>query len=106
MRDYPRLLKAVLEEVNEAGVIVNQQRLALYRDRLDARSNDNIPADDPQLVHLERRTLERALLPLDEPTLATLQRQANLFNQLRLIPSRVNVRDGAYSLCMRQNWSY
>jgi sulfonate transport system substrate-binding protein len=106
VRDYPRLLKAVLEEVNEAGVIVNQQRLALYRDRLTSSSGDTGPADDPQLLHLERRTLERALLPLDEPTLATLQRQANLFHQLRLIPSRVNVRDGAYSLCMRQNWSY
>jgi sulfonate transport system substrate-binding protein len=106
VRDYPRLLKAVLEEVNEAGVILNQQRLALYRDRLTSSSRDTDPADDPQLLHLERRTLERALLPLDEPTLATLQRQANLFHQLRLIPSRVNVRDGAYSLCMRQNWSY
>lgn len=106
VRDYPRLLKAVLEEVNEAGFIVNHQRLALYRERLATRSRDSDPADDPQLLHLERRTLERALLPLDEPTLATLQRQANLFHQLHLIPSRVNVRDGTYSLCMRQNWSY
>ena len=107
VRDYPRLLKALLEEVNEAGVIVNQQRLSLYREQLASRHDDPLSsADDSQLEHLERRCLERALLPLDEPTLATLQRQANLFHQLKLIPHRVHVRDGTYSLCMRQNWSY
>lgn len=106
VRDYPRLLKALLEEVNEAGVIVNQQRLALYRQNFSTSHHSGLPDDESQLSNLERRSLERALLPLDVPTLAMLQRQANLFYQLRLIPHRVHVRDGAYSLCMKQNWSY
>lgn len=99
VRDFPRVLKAVLEEVNEAGVIVNQRRLATYRD-------EEASSDSDRLAQLEQRSLERALLPLDEPTLSTLQRQAVLFHQLRLIPHRVNVRDGTYSLCTRQNWTY
>lgn len=106
VRDCPRLLKALLEEVNEAGVIVNEQCLAFYRDYFSGLHGGSVPVDDPQLAHLERRRLERALLPLDDLTLTTLQRQANLLYQLRLIPKRVNVRDGMYSLCMRQNWSY
>lgn len=106
VRDYPRVLKAVLEEVNEAGVIVTQQRVGLLRTQLVMASCDDCSALQQQLALLEQRSLERALLPLDEPTLSTLQRQANLFHQLRLIPGRVNVRDGTYSLCMRQNWTF
>ncbi len=95
--DYPRILKAVLEEVNEAGVLVNQQRLeeALRRS----------PPDDPALEPLRQRSLERALVPLDEATLLSLQRQANLFHRLGIIPERVNVRDASHSLRTRQNWT-
>lgn len=97
VRDYPRILKAILEEVNEAGVWLNQQRLAWAS---QARS----PAIT--LACLRQRSLERALVPLDEPTLLSLQRQANLFHQLGIIEERVNVRDGAFSLRTRQNWTY
>lgn len=114
VRDYPRVLKAILEEVNEAGVAVNQRRLAIYRDGTQDPTAPPSPATspgddqpDPQiLARLEQRSLERALLPLDEPTLTTLQHQATLFHQQRVIGHRVNVRDPSYSLCMRQNWSY
>ncbi|KEF42579.1 MAG: hypothetical protein ER33_04770 [Cyanobium sp. CACIAM 14] len=111
VRDYPRLLKAILEEVNEAGVIVSQRRLASYLDRSSESGDATLsiklePIDPQRLALLEQRSLERALLPLDEPTLSTLQRQANLFHHLQVIPTRVNVRDGTYSLCMRQNWTY
>jgi sulfonate transport system substrate-binding protein len=50
--------------------------------------------------------LERAILPLDETALGSLQRQANVLHDLGLIPQRVNVRDGTTSLLMRQNWTY
>lgn len=55
-------------------------------------------------LHFHRSAI--LLDPHDEPTLSTLQRQANLFHQLRLIACRVNVRDATTSLCMRQNWTY
>lgn len=47
-----------------------------------------------------------AIIPIDEQTLNALQNQANTLLDLRLIPERVNVHDGTYSLPMRQNWTY
>ena len=101
VRDHPRVLKALLEEVNEAGFWVNRKRLeeghALARD-------GEIEAQD--LATLQQRVLERSILPLDEPALGSLQRQANVLHDLGLIRERVNVRDGTTSLLMRQNWTY
>jgi sulfonate transport system substrate-binding protein len=101
VRDHPRVLKALLEEVNEAGFWVNRKRLeeghALARD-------GEIEAQD--LATLQQRVLERSILPLDEPALGSLQRQANVLHDLGLIQERVNVRDGTTSLLMRQNWTY
>lgn len=119
VRDYPRVLKAILEEVNEAGVIVNQSRVAHFLEGNDSSASTPASASEPRaglspqgqadpqiLATLQQRSLERALLPLDEPTLNTLQHQANLFQRQRVIAQRVNVRDTRYSLCMRQNWTY
>ena len=55
---------------------------------------------------LRNRSLERALVPLDDATLVGLQYQASLFYQLGVIRERINIRDSAYTLCARQNWSY
>lgn len=100
VRDYPRILKAILEEVNEAGVLVNQQRLET------ALRDSGADRQQSQLEVLRQRSLERALVPLDEKTIGALQQQANLFHQLGILSERVNVRDGAYSLRTRQNWTY
>jgi len=101
VRDHPRVLKALLEEVNEAGFWVNRKRLeeghALARD-------GEIEAQD--LATLQQRVLERSILPLDEPALGSLQRQANVLHDLGLIRERANVRDVTTSLLMRQNWTY
>lgn len=100
VRDYPRILKALLEELNEAGVAVNRERIS----RLLAQARDSLAA--PSVVEsLEQRLLERALLPLDDPTLTNLQHQAQLLHQRRWLPVKVNVWDGTYSLRMRQNWT-
>lgn len=101
VRDYPRLLKALLEEVNEAGFWLN--KLRLEEAHTLARSGEIDPQD---LALLQQRVLQRAILPLDEPALGSLQRQANVLHDLGLIPTRVNVRDGTTSLLMRQNWTY
>ncbi|MFM7265233.1 MAG: PhnD/SsuA/transferrin family substrate-binding protein [Cyanobium sp.] len=101
VRDYPRLLKALLEEVNEAGFWLNKLRLE------EAHALARLGEIDPQdLALLQQRVLQRAILPLDESALGSLQRQANVLHDLGLIPTRVNVRDGTISLLMRQNWTY
>jgi len=101
VRDYPRVLKALLEEVNEAGFWVN--KLRLEEGHSLARGGE---LDSQELATLQQRVLERAILPLDETALGSLQRQANVLHDLGLIPQRVNVRDGTTSLLMRQNWTY
>jgi sulfonate transport system substrate-binding protein len=97
LRDYPRLLKAILEEVNEAGCWVSQ--------RLLEEQSVTSSAISSSVEELQRRSLERAILPLDVPTLESLQGQVNILHSLHLIPQRVNVRDGAYSIELRQNWT-
>lgn len=105
VRDFPRILKAVLEEVNEAGVEHNQSQL----EAAEARAGSGTASEpiEPELMQsLRQRSLERTILPLDEPTLRSLQDQANVLHDLRLVPERVNVYDGTYSLRTRQNWTY
>ncbi len=49
---------------------------------------------------------QRAVIPLDPDTLQALQLQANILRDLQLIPRRINLFDGTYSLMTRQNWTY
>lgn len=100
VRDYPTILKIILEEINEAGTQAKRQELASV-ERL--RDQLNIPA--AVIEQLQRRVIERAIIPLDDRSLAGLQEQADILRELRLIPKRINVRDGTYSLIMRQNWT-
>jgi sulfonate transport system substrate-binding protein len=101
VRDYPDVLKVILEEVNEAGAGAKQQELDAAR-RMAAHHEL-----DPTIVaNLEQRASERAIVPIDDRSLAALQHQANLFRDLKLIPHRVNVRDGTYTLQTKQNWTY
>lgn len=101
VRDYPDLLKFILEEVNEAGALAKKQELETAQ-RLAAQHEL-----DPSVVEiLQQRSNERAIVPIDEVSLMALQHQANLFRDLNLIPERVNVKDGTYSLQTKQNWTY
>lgn len=101
VRDYPDLLKVILEEVNEAGAWAKRQELEAAQ-RL--AQNHEI---DPSIVEtLQQRSAERAIIPIDDQSLTALQHQANMFRDLNLIPERVNVKDGTYSLQTRQNWTY
>ena len=101
VRDYPDLLKVILEEVNEAGALAKRQELEAAQ-RL--AQNHEI---DPSIVEtLQQRSAERAIIPIDDQSLTALQQQANVFRDLNLIPERVNVKDGTYSLQTKQNWTY
>ena len=101
VRDYPDLLKVILEEVNEAGAWAKKRELEAAR-RL--AENHEI---DPSIVEiLQQRSAERAIIPIDDQSLTALQHQANTFRDLNLIPERVNVKDGTYSLQTKQNWTY
>ncbi|MEG4576666.1 transporter substrate-binding domain-containing protein [Microcoleus sp. N3A4] len=101
VRDYPDLLKVILEEVNEAGAWAKKQELEAA---VRLAEHHEI---DPSIVEiLQQRSAERAIIPIDDQSLTALQHQANIFRDLELIPERVNVKDGTYSLQTKQNWTY
>jgi sulfonate transport system substrate-binding protein len=99
-RDYPSILKLLLEEINEAGAQVNRDNLAAVE-----RLRDQLQVNDEWLARLRDLTHERSIVPLDLLALKGLQHQADMLHDLRLISQRVNVSDGTYSLVMRQNWT-
>lgn len=108
VRDYPRILKAILEEVNEAGVISLERRLM---DLQAMTTREDLTKSDDQYLassiqRLRSRIQERTLVPLDELTLQHLQEQANRFYRLGLIEESVNIADSTYNLRARQNWTY
>ena len=101
VRDYPDLLKVILEEVNEAGAWAKRQELEAVK-----RLAEHHEIDPSIGETLQQRSAERAIIPIDDQSLTALQHQANMFRDLNLIPERVNVKDGTYSLQTRQNWTY
>ncbi|MEH2206207.1 MAG: sulfonate ABC transporter substrate-binding protein [Nostoc sp.] len=101
VRDYPDLLKVILEEVNEAGAWAKKQELEAVQ-----RMAEHHEIDPSIVVTLQQRSAERAIIPIDDQSLTALQHQANIFRDLNLIPERVNVKDGTYSLQTKQNWTY
>lgn len=101
VREYPDLLKVILEEVNEAGAWAKRQEVEAAQ-RLVERHEI-----DPSIVEtLQQHSAERAIIPIDDQSLTALQHQANMFRDINLIPKRVNVKDGTYSLQTKQNWTY
>ena len=101
VRDYPDLLKVILEEVNEAGAWAKKQELEAA-----LRLSEHHEIEPYILEDLKQHSIERAIIPIDEQSLTALQHQANIFRDLKLIPKRVNVKDGTYSLQTKQNWTY
>ncbi|WP_375506183.1 aliphatic sulfonate ABC transporter substrate-binding protein [uncultured Nostoc sp.] len=101
VRDYPDLLKVILEEVNEAGAWAKKQELKAAQ-----RMAEHHEIDPSIVSTLQQRSAERAIIPIDDQSLTALQHQANIFRDLNLIPERVNVKDGTYSLQTKQNWTY
>jgi sulfonate transport system substrate-binding protein len=100
VRHYPTILKVLLEEINEAGAQVNRDHLAAVE-----RLRDQLQVGDEWLNRLRGLSNERSLVPLDALSLSGLQQQADTLRDLRLIPQRVRVADGTYSLLLRQNWT-
>ncbi|MEH2419284.1 aliphatic sulfonate ABC transporter substrate-binding protein [Nostoc sp.] len=101
VRDYPDLLKVILEEVNEAGTWAKRQELEAVQRLAEQHEID------PSIVGtLQQHSGERAIIPIDDQSLNALQQQANTFRDLNLIPERVDVKDGTYSLQTKQNWTY
>jgi sulfonate transport system substrate-binding protein len=99
-RHSPAILKLVLEEINEAGAQVNRDHLAAVE-----RLRDQLQVSDEWLNRLRGLSSERSVVPLDSLALKGLQHQADVLLDLKLIPQRVRVADGTYSLVMRQNWT-
>jgi sulfonate transport system substrate-binding protein len=101
VRQFPTVLKVLLEQINEAGAQVNRENLAAVE-----RLRNQLQVSQEWLDRLRGLANERSLVPLDAMALRGLQQQADELRDLRLIPRRVRVADGTYSLIMRQNWTF
>ncbi|MFM6899451.1 MAG: sulfonate ABC transporter substrate-binding protein, partial [Microcystis panniformis] len=44
--------------------------------------------------------------PIYDRSLTALQQHAHIIRDLKIIPHRVNVRYGTYTLQTKQNWTY
>jgi sulfonate transport system substrate-binding protein len=100
VRSFPAILKLILEEINEAGATVNRDNLAAVE-----RLRDQLDVTDDWLDGLRQVASERSIVPMGRRALAGLQTQADELYQLDLIPRRVRISDGTYTLIMRQNWT-
>ncbi len=100
VRQFPSILKILLEEINEAGAQVNRDNLAAVQ-----RLREQLRVSDEWLDRLRSLANERSIVPLDSLACHGLQRQADTLRDLRVIPRRVKVVDGTYTLILRQNWT-
>lgn len=100
VRDFPAMLKVVLEEINEAGAQVNRENLFAVE-----RLRDQLEFSDSWLERLRGLAAERSVVPMDHSAIKGLQLQADTLFELQLISRRVKIADGTYTLSLRQNWT-
>ena len=101
VQTFPTILKLILEEINEAGAQVNRDNLTAIE-----RFKDQLPVNVEWIESLRNIASERSIVPLDGRCLEGLQHQADVLRDLHLIPRKISILDGTYSLLMRQNWTY
>ena len=101
VKNFPRVLKIILEEINEAGAQVNRDNVKAIE-----RFRNELPVSSEWLEHLRNLSEERSIVPLDTRALEGLQQQADVLRDLQLIPKRIRAFDGTYSLITRQNWTF
>ncbi|BAT56156.1 ABC-transporter substrate-binding protein [Nostoc sp. NIES-3756] len=95
VRDYPDIVKIVLQEIEKAGVWSKNN----YKDSAQLLSK-LYKADIKTMEIVEERGGERKVLPVTGEVLAGLQRMADAFYELKVIPKKIDVSDPKY------NWVY
>lgn len=109
VRDHPDLLKIVLAEVNNAGTwaksdVGGAAELLAKRYKLDLSIMETVQerAGDSEAQPAKR---DRRIVPVDDQVLTALQRMADTFTTLKVIPKKINVKDPNHNWVSDQKWS-
>ncbi|MHC5733344.1 aliphatic sulfonate ABC transporter substrate-binding protein [Nostoc sp.] len=95
VRDYPDILQIILQELEKAGVWSRQN----YKDSAQLLSK-LYKVDVKTMEIVEERGGERKVLAVTGEVLAGLQRMADAFYELKVIPKKIDVSD------LKYNWIY
>jgi hypothetical protein len=60
--------------------------------------------DQPTMEIVEKRGGERSVLPVNDEVLSGLQRMADTFHELKIIPKKIDVKDKNYNWVPDQKW--
>lgn len=99
VREHPDILKIILQELEKSGVWSKNN----YKD--SAKLLSNLYKVDLQTMEIvEERGGERQVLPVTDEVLSGLQRMADTFFELKIIPKKIDVKDKRYNWIPEQKW--
>ncbi|OKH55905.1 hypothetical protein NIES2130_26015 [Scytonema sp. HK-05] len=99
VRDHPDIVKIILEELQKAGSWSRSN----YKDSAKLLSA-LYKLDLPTMEVVEQRGGERKVLPVTDEVLSGLQRMADTFFELKIIPKKIDVKDKNYNWVPEQKW--
>ncbi|MEH2465403.1 aliphatic sulfonate ABC transporter substrate-binding protein [Nostoc sp.] len=99
VRDHPDIVKTILQELEKAG----NWSIGNYHD--SAKLLSKLYKIDLQTMEtVEKRGGQRQVLPVTDEVLSELQRMADTFYELKLIPKKIDVKDKNYNWIPDQKW--
>lgn len=99
VRDYPDILKTILQELEKAGSWSREN----YQDSAKLLSK-LYKIDLKTMETVEERGGQRQVLPVTDEVLSGLQRMADTFYELKIIPKKIDVKDKNYNWFSEQKW--
>ncbi|MBD2168262.1 aliphatic sulfonate ABC transporter substrate-binding protein [Calothrix membranacea FACHB-236] len=99
VRDHPDIVKIILQELEKAGSWSKNN----YKDSAKLLSKV-YKIDEPTMEIVEKRGGDRSVLPVTDEVLSGLQRMADTFYELKIIPKKIDVKDKNYNWVPDQKW--
>lgn len=99
VRDRPDIVKTILQELEKAGTWSRDN----YHDSAKLLSK-LYKIDLKTMETVEERGGQRQVLPVTDEVLSGLQRMADTFYELKIIPKKIDVKDKNYNWVPEQKW--
>ncbi|MEH1949448.1 MAG: aliphatic sulfonate ABC transporter substrate-binding protein [Nostoc sp.] len=99
VRDYPDILKTILQELEKAGSWSREN----YQDSAKLLSK-LYKIELKTMETVEKRGGKREVLPVTDEVLSGLQRMADTFYELKIIPKKIDVKDKNYNWFPKEKW--
>ncbi|GAA6623974.1 aliphatic sulfonate ABC transporter substrate-binding protein [Scytonema sp. NUACC26] len=99
IRNYPDIVKIILQELEKAGTWSRNN----YKDSAKLLSK-LYKIDLSTMETVEKRGGQRQVLPVNDGVLSGLQRMADTFYELKVIPKKIDVKDKNYNWIPERKW--